>query len=181
MSIGIATKILIDKKRAKREAASATPERIREALESFYNKSGIYTVEETDDCVSLLLRPEVAEAEMIDMLQDFYAMRYLEKDEYITEMMGDLRSHTKWEEWMEIAVNKKYYFFQHDSYVVTSIPYDGGWSDSLTTNIQQILLSADGKILMECWVDLFRFFTRLIRERLSRYKLADSLTVEITG
>ena len=34
---------------------------------------------------------------------------------------------------------------------------------------------------MECWGNLFRFFTRLIKERLSKYKLADSLLVAISG
>ena len=44
-----------------------------------------------------------------------------------------------------------------------------------------ILLSADGKIIMECWGALFSFFTRLIKERLSKYKLSDSLLVAISG
>ena len=51
----------------------------------------------------------------------------------------------------------------------------------MTTYVEQILLSADGKIIMECWGNLFRFFTRLIKERLSKYKLADSLLVAISG
>lgn len=180
LTIGVATKISVSKERAKRQA-SASPEKIKEALELNYNKSGIYTVEETEDCVLLTLRPEIAEAELVDLLQDFYALRYSDKDEYIKEMMETLKNHTKWEEWKEIADEKRFYYFQQDEYVITSTPCPGGWTNSLTTYVEQILLSADGKIIMECWGDLFRFFTRLIKERLSKYQLADSLLVAISG
>lgn len=49
------------------------------------------------------------------------------------------------------------------------------------TGATQIILSIDGKILMECYEGLFDFFTRMIRERLSKYKLADALLVSISG
>ena len=74
LTIGIATKISVSKDEAKRQA-SATPEKIKEALELNYNKSGIYTVEETEGSVFLALRPEAAEAELVNLLQDFYALR----------------------------------------------------------------------------------------------------------
>jgi hypothetical protein len=43
------------------------------------------------------------------------------------------------------------------------------------------MLSMDGKIIMEEYYGLFGFFTRLIRERLSNYKLSNGLLVAITG
>ena len=178
LTIGIATKISVSKDEAKRQA-SATPEKIKDALEFHYNKSGIYTVEETEGSVFLELRPEVAEAELVDLLQDFYALRYSEKD--IRKMMDTLKNHTKWEEWKEIADEKRFYYFQQDPYVIISTPCPGGWTDSLTTYVEQFLLSADGKIIMECWGNLFCFFTHLIKERLSKYQLADSLLVAISG
>lgn len=181
LTIGIATIICISKAGAKRESSSATPEKIREALESRFNRNGIYNVNENDKCVYLSLRPELAEAELMDLLHDFYAMRYTDRDEDIAEMMKDLKSHTKWIEWIEIANKKSYCYFQEDSYVFYPTPFDGGWSNSLPTNIHQILLSADGKITMECWCGLFEFFTRLIKEKLSKYQLSDSLLVAISG
>ena len=180
LTIGIATKISVRKDEAKWQA-SATIEKIKETLELNYNKSGIYTVEETEDSVLLKLRSEVAEAELTDLLQDFYALRYSDKDKYVMEMMDTLKNYTKWEEWKEIADEKRDYYFQQDPYVITSTPCPGGWTNSLTTYVEQILLSSDGKIIMECWGNLFRFFTRLIKERLSKYELADSLLVAISG
>lgn len=180
LTIGIATKISVSKDEAKRQA-SASPEKIKEALNLTYNKSGIYSVDETEYSVFLTLRPEVAEPELVDLLQDFYALRYSGKDEYIREIIDTLKKHTKWDELKEIADEKRFYYFQQDPYVITSTPCPGGWTNSLTTYVEQILLSADGKIIMECWGNLFRFFTRLIKERLSKYKLADSLLVAISG
>ena len=49
-----------------------------------------------------------------------------------------------------------------------------------TVMVDHILLSLAGKIMMECYDDMFAFFTRLIRERMASYKLADSLLVYIT-
>ena len=96
-------------------------------------------------------------------------------------MMDNLKGCSKWEEWMEIANDKSYQYFQQDEYVIISTPYSGGWTDSLTTHVEQIILSIDGKIAMESWISLFDFFTRLIKDRLKKYKLADSLMVTISG
>ena len=116
LTIGIATEIAISKDRARREASTATPEKIREALEANYNKSGIYTAEETEDYVYLSLRPEVAEAELLDLLQDFYAMRY-RKQSYIS-------SKTKL-----YFIENKAIFHRKRSYisVKNSIVFDAKW------------------------------------------------------
>lgn len=44
-----------------------------------------------------------------------------------------------------------------------------------------IALSLDGKIIMECYNDVLEFFTKLIREKLGKYRLADAMVVEICG
>jgi hypothetical protein len=48
-------------------------------------------------------------------------------------------------------------------------------------NVEQIILSLDGKIIMECYDEIFHFFARLIKERLSKYRLANALLVYISG
>ena len=44
-----------------------------------------------------------------------------------------------------------------------------------------VVLSLDGKIWMECYAKLFDFFARLIREKLSQYRLSNSLYIDITS
>ena len=181
LTIGLVTSYIISKQRANQQA-SATPEAVKDVMQKRYNQSGIYNLKENEHCVYLELKPEVAEAEMIDFLNDFYALRY--PDEKRRNIMADMKvigSMTTFEEWMKLAEKKEYQAFQFDDYVNYYTPFPGGWRDELDTSVEQIILSLDGKILMECYGELFGFFTKLIRERLSKYKLADGLLVYISG
>lgn len=177
--IGIATSIYINKERAKRQA-SATPEKIEKALQEQYNQSGIYQVVDYDDCVCLELDPAIAEAEWVDFLEDFYKLRYVH-DEPPHIDMDEIRKRTSLEEWIDFAEKKPYEAYQMDRYGWVSTDYPGGWTNSLDTSADIIILSIDGKILMECYQSLFDFFTRLIRDKLSKYRLAESLMVCISG
>ena len=51
----------------------------------------------------------------------------------------------------------------------------------MDTSAEQVILSLDGKIIMECYGELFEFFTTLIKDKLAKYKLADSIVVAISG
>ena len=179
MTIGLVTKITVDKERAK-VTDSATPEEVRAAMQEAYNQSGIYTMEETEGEVSLMLNPEVAEAEMTCLLEDFYKLRYGE-DRKWQEELEEIKKRHSLDEWLELADVSSSTMFQLDHYVWLSTPFYRGWSYSLPTEATQIVLSSDGKILMECYGRLFKFFTRLIRERLSKYRLANALFVSISG
>ena len=60
-------------------------------------------------------------------------------------------------------------------------PIDGEkeWN-ATTVSVSFVGFSLDGKIGMEFYYGVFAFFTRLIRDRLSQFRLADSLLVHIT-
>lgn len=181
LTIGILTKIAINKERARRQA-SAEPEGVKNALMEHYNQSGIYDMEEDDDYVTLVLKPEIAEPELVDFLQDFYEMRYPEESvRNIYTKMEELKALNTWDEWMEYAREKQCQAFQMDEYIHLSTPYPGGWTRSLDTSAEQVILSLDGKIIMECYGELFEFFTTLIKDKLAKYKLADSIVVAISG
>ena len=47
-------------------------------------------------------------------------------------------------------------------------------------SMDMVVLSCDGKIIMECFYELFTFFTRLVREKMADYRMANSLFVYIT-
>ncbi|MBR1502343.1 MAG: hypothetical protein IJ618_00475 [Prevotella sp.] len=154
---------------------------MKKTLLEHYNKKGIYNLEEDDYYISLKLKPEIAEPEMIDFLHDFYEMRYSEETRKEYTNMEDIKQRTTLDEWLEYASKKSNYAFQLDEFIHISTPYPGGWTDSLDTSAEQIILSLDGKIIMECYGELFLFFTNLIKDKLSKYKLADSLKVAISG
>ena len=85
------------------------------------------------------------------------------------------------DEWLDLADEKPYQAFQLDGYVLDYTPFPRGWTNSLETSVNQIILSLDGKIWMECYNELFVFFTNLIKERLSKYQLSEGLMVNISG
>jgi hypothetical protein len=180
LTIGILTKIKISKERAKRQA-SATPEDVKKTLLEHYNKKGIYNLEEDDYYISLKLKPEIAEPEMIDFLNDFYELRYSEEKRKVYTKMEEIEQRTTLDEWLEYASEKDCSAFQLDEFIHIDTPYPGGWTGFVDTSAEQIILSLDGKIIMECYGELFLFFTNLIKDKLSKYKLADSLKVAISG
>lgn len=181
LTIGLVTSIAISKERAKSEA-SATPEEVKSALQKAYNQSGIYNLEEDESAVYLKLKSEVANSEMADFLEEFYQLRYGEKDWGMKADMDKIKSRQTLEEWLELADGSCMEAFQLDRYVWLSTPFCREiWKYRLDTSATQIILSLDGKILMECYEGLFAFFTRMIRERLSGYRLADALLVSISG
>lgn len=180
LTIGLMTSIAIGNR--ERDYYSATLEEVRDVLQSNYNKSGIYDLKETDRFACLQLKPEIAEAEMISFVDDFYKLRYTEQEREFMFDMNKIKEKSTLAEWLDLAKESCYGSFQLDRYVQMYSPYKRGFRvNYLATNITQIMLSMDGKIVMEEYYGLFGFFTRLVRERLSKYQLANALLVGITG
>ena len=95
--------------------------------------------------------------------------------------MPKIKERNTLREWLELAAEKRYQGFQLDEYADCYTPFPKGWKEVLSTDVEQIILSIDGKILMECYYGVFSFFTKILRERLSAFQLADSLMVSISG
>ena len=180
LTIGIATEFSVSKTRARRES-SATDEEIRETLQSCHNQSGIYDLNEDDYRVWLSLNPDIAQKELVDFLQAFYELRYNDHQRQRMVYMPKIKERNTLREWLELAAEKPYQGFQLDEYADCYTPFPKGWKEVLSTDVEQIILSIDGKILMECYYDVFSFFTKILRERLSAFQLADSLMVSISG
>lgn len=176
--IGIASRIVANKKEA--EKAFKGIGAFKEEFEKSFNASNIYRLQETDDVISLELIPEVAEKEWLNFIRDFYRLRY-GKNEEEDMVFEELSNVNNLEGWLGIAKHKSYQSYQktilYDCYMDN--PY--GFYDYFNVKMEMVALSCDGKIWMECYGQLFGFFTRLIREKLSQYRLAESLYVDITS
>ena len=133
---------------------------------------------ENDEYFSISLNPEIAEKEWIDFLNAFYDLRFDDKKkEGVTEY---IKGWSSYHDWIDIAQQNRFESYQYDTYLYYPIEGGDGFY-SLYANVKQIILSMDGKIMMECYNDLFSFFTKLIHEKMRQYKLSDSLLVYITG
>lgn len=177
--IGIATSIVAN---VKQQRLKLTTEDLRKSLEKKYNKSGIYDVEETDDgYVTLDLKSEVAESEWEALIGDFYKLRFPNESRELVDF-DELRSRHSLEEWIELADQRKFECYQTaDIYYCGYEDEINGWPQYIRASLGMIALSLDGKIVMECYGSVLDFFTRLIREKLSKYRLSESLFVDICG
>lgn len=174
--IGIATRMVADKERC--ASAFKGVEGLKAAMEQQFNSSGIYQMSETESKVILELKPEVAEKEWIDFIRAFYDIRYTDYEER-DMVLEELSQKNNLKDWFEIAECRKYEGYQAIEFYF--YPLDGPSSFYHPyVYMDMVILSLDGKIVMECYGSLFEFFTRIIREKLSNYRLADSLVIDIT-
>ena len=174
--IGIATSISADKARVAKEFKDT--DSFKALFEKEFNHSGIYQLEETDERIRLRLKPEIAEREWIDFIGSFFKIRYTE-DYRQASALNDLSQAANLQAWMDLANKHKYQCYQsiHLYYYPMENPnYYHGFS----VEMDIVGLSFDGKIIMECYNDLFAFLTRTIRERLSDYRIANGLFVYLT-
>ena len=177
LTIGIATHIVTDKERAERLFGNIDD--FKSAFEKEFNESNIYQMRETDTAIVFDLKSAVAEPELMDFVRAFYELRYENKRDY-EDVLEALSKENTLQGWLNIADEKRFECFQTDEYVRYPIESPNPFCD-LYLSIKQIILSIDGKIIMECYHDLFAFFTRLLQEKLKFYNLSNSLLVYISG
>ena len=175
--IGIATRISANVKKAKEEFKSI--DNFKKQFEQTFNRNGIYQMKESDGRIDLCLNPEVAEKEWLRFLDSFYQLRY-NSDYRQDDAIKELSKTKKLQEWLNLADEKQYECYQSDflQYFPMEIP-DNPYRD-FDVQMELVLLSIDGKIIMEGYNELFAFFTRIIREKLADYRLSGSLFVYIT-
>ena len=174
--IGIATHISADKAKAAKEFKSIDNFKIE--FEKNFNSNGLYQIEETDNYIHLCLKPEIAEKEWLNFIETFFRLRY-PKDDRQSETLEKLSQADKLQAWLDLAERNKAEWYQSDHlyFYPMENPY---YYQRFYVGMDLVVLSLDGKIIMECYNELFAFFTRLIREKLADYRLADSLFMYIT-
>lgn len=177
MIIGLATRIVARKRDLKEQFISASE--CKGELDRRFNSSEIYSVYEDDDFIELELKPSVAKKEMKSFLKAFYDLRFENKEPDINEILKEVSECNSLKKWIEIAKQHKHEHFQSDTLHYTMSIEDDPWKDSYVI-IDDIILSLSGPIVMECYNDICEFFKRLIREKLSDFRLAQGLFVYIT-
>lgn len=177
MFIGIATYIVAEKKRVMREFSDL--DKFRAALTRQFNAHGIYDVTEDEDEICLRLREDVVLEEWLAFLESFYRLRYVEAEYNWQRAMDELKQYGDTTSWMKVA-HERYHECYQEGYTIQYSICGEGMYEYAKVYVNHILLSVAGKILMEYYDRMFAFFTRLVRERMASYKLADSLFVYIT-
>ncbi|MCR5191223.1 MAG: hypothetical protein K6C07_07455 [Bacteroidales bacterium] len=175
--IGLATRIVARKRDFKERFILASE--CKGELDRRFNRSEIYSVHEDKDFIVLDLKPDVAKIEMTPFLKAFYDLRFENKKPETNDILKEVSECDSLEKWAGIAKEHKYENLQSDT-LHYSVSIEGDpWKVS-HVKIDNIILSLSGPIIMECFNNVCEFFTRLIRERLSDFRLTQGLFVYIT-
>lgn len=177
LTIGAATHITADKEEASKKFTDM--DKFRDVLFKRFNAHDIYDVEEDEQKIRLTLRDDVAKEEWLPFLKAFFDLRYGPNSYYWQNIEKELSKHDNLKEWLSVADNGGMCYYQSDGLRWYPINGEEEW-DATTVSVNYIALSLAGKIAMEFYYEMFAFFTRLLRDRLSQFHLADSLLVHIT-
>ena len=177
MFIGIATRIVAEKERVCKRFDDW--DQFKSKLTKRFNANGLYDVEEADGWLCLTLKRDIAQKEWLSFVQAFYKLRYADELHDWQNAINELKQFQDLDSWFEVAERRCFECYQ-EGYSISYSIYGEKKFEYATVMVDHILLSLAGKIMMECYDDMFAFFTRLIRERMASYKLADSLLVYIT-
>jgi hypothetical protein len=179
LGIGIVTECAASKREL--ESGGISKEELIAKMETeFYFEPSIYDFSETENSILFTLKPEVFEKQLLPFLRDFYPFIYMDSKGYV-ETLNEIEKINS-SEWLQLAGDKSCAEFQLDEYGEKYYLYfDKPFRPSVVISSSSILLSFEGKILMECYGKQFNFFKYCIQQTFTEYSLAKAIRVYITG
>lgn len=145
-------------------------------LEQEHNLSEIFDREERDGYYLYTLKRELLDRELLPFLEKFYALRYADNSHNYSKALDFLKNQPDTASRLAVLDHREFQCFQAGDSEDYFSPTQNGMDD-IRINGYNILLSIDGKIIMECYVSVFNFFRRCIAAQLSEFKLSKALHV----
>jgi len=181
LSIGIMIEITFSKSEMIKGKLT-TAEILEKMGKTLFINPNIYVLEEKEDNIYLRLKDEILEKELVPFLEKIYPQLYLNiTDSDYTEVLDTLRKEPL-SEWENLAKRKRYCSYQFDNYSESQILYfDKPFLPKIHLNSKEIMLSAEGKIVMEEYGRQFNFLKYCMVCTFKEYLLASALRVYITG
>jgi len=175
LGIGIMTRLTIEKANIKKAKVSKND--LFEAMKNkFHLDVEIYNLTEDDEYMVLHLKDEVFQNQLVPMLEKLYPILYTEPE--WQDALEKIKS-TEPEKFMKLAENKSEEYFQLDRY--GTYEYLSFKNSEVKISSVSILLSLEGKIIMETYGRQFNFFKYCIKQTLNEFSLANAIRVYITG
>jgi hypothetical protein len=174
--IGLATRIMAQKRFFRSRFDNKSE--LKDEMERLFNATDIYSIYEDEDVIVFNLKPDVAKKEMKPFLKAFYDLYLGNNEDDTADTLKEVSKYNSLKRWMEIANGCKYRHFKH-SKLYFSLGSKNQWQCSFVT-IDGIMFDFSYPMIVEDDNGLFAFFTRLLRERLAGFRLAQGLFVDIT-
>jgi hypothetical protein len=103
------------------------------------------------------------------------------KDQGIEEAIGKVKEAKTGNELIELAASISLQYFQLVNYAnkYISVLHNNNFKLDILVNLHLIAFFIDGKIIMECYYDILRYFSRNIHLQREKYPVADCVIVLI--
>jgi hypothetical protein len=180
LSIGIVTVCGVSKKELQKQNI-IKDELIAEMQKRLYFEPSIYNFLETEESYLFHLQTTVLENYLLPFLEKLYPFLYLGRGEEFKQTLEMLRN-TAPSQWLALAERKSQEEFQIDKYGENEYLYFNKPSRArIGVFSTTILLSLEGKIMMEEYGRQFNFFRYCIQQTFSEFPIAKAIRVYISG
>ena len=176
LAIGLVTKIGVEKKEV--DKAQLNLEQLQKKMkEELHYIPKIHVASDSEDFYHFILKDDIFHAQLIPFLKEIYPLLY-DNPIYYDNIINKLKTLPP-SEWLQWAAGKPEEAFQSDEY---------GMRDYMEINHRKIfiyydclLLSMEGKIMMEVFGRQFKFFKYTMMQTFKQFSLAGALRTYITG
>jgi hypothetical protein len=177
---GIVQNITIEKRQL--EHRKVTIAAINESLKQEINID-CYNYSEDPEAYYWKIKPEMLTPDLARFLDDQFQMYEEEKDQHMQDVIDELTKITTAEEITELAKNKGLAHFQLVNNIMEHIKViqENGFDTSILVHYSLISYFLDGKIIMECYGRILKYFERNIRLQKDKYPIVDCVKVMITS
>lgn len=181
LAIGLRLSVAIRKKDIERHLDEKSADSIFRQIEDEYHLSDIYDCKEENDYYVYHIKKELLDEELIPFIEKFYTLRYPKDSKLDNSYAIDtLKALPDTSARLALLEKKSFQTYQEGS-EVNYFYIDKFVSNKIRVYSNNAILSIDGKIFMECYEDLFKFFRHCIKTLMSEFILSKSLTVWIDG
>ena len=147
-------------------------------LENTFRLGSEYDRKEEEDCYTYSLKQEICDKELLSFLKRFYDLRYIGENRESDTVMEKLSALSP-QERLNLLEQKRFECFQEDEKTHYCYLDNCGWFE-IPVYTRKIVLSMDGKIIMECYNEILDFFRRCIAKQLEDFRLTKALDVYLS-
>jgi len=180
LATGIVQTIVIDKSRI--QYPDITLDNIIQQLKKELNIN-YYDFSENIDEYFWNIKPRVLEKNLVEFLDAQFKIYTDEKDRGMQQVIVKLTEIKNLDQIIELAASKSLVYFQLFEKIFGCIKVErtNGFSQHVEVFYNVISYFLDGKIIMECYENILRYFEHNLRSQRNEYSLVDCVKVMITS
>jgi hypothetical protein len=179
LATGIAERVFVSKRRLDPKIELKT---LTAALQEELNLDH-YLFSESEDLFLWKIKPKLLEGNFLEFLETQFRLYGRLEDKDTQETLAELRKAKTGEEVIAIAETRDFLGFRTLDYVddCIRVQVTDRFSSPVEVKYHLMTFFFDGKILMECYANILRYFERSIRLQEATYPVVGCLKIRMAG